>query len=280
MTKKTLRARNKSKFLGLKNKARTQPKSKPFTPELKRIENHPFYQNLLKHAIIPIWEKEKQAKKEKKELELDEETKYQARVAQYAISLFEALKRLHDIPYFMEQNPSLRWMENKNIAPEEWFIYHYANYRVVATGVVDTVLLVVNDVLQINEKPQEIRKKKFLERRELCEHTIGSQLMSIDGLMEKYRKERNEYVHRSERPAIEFVDNLNIYRFLKEAKEKGLYKGQLPKQALAHAYFNEQRGLKAAEMRKDTVEIFEAVHQFLDRLNEIYLENCQKFVVS
>ena len=277
MTKKTLRSRNNSKFLALKNKARAHTKSKPFTPELKKIENHPFYLNLLKYAIIPLWEKERQAKKEEKELEFDEQTKYHARVAQYSISLFEALKRLHDIPYFMEQNPNLTWMGNKNIAPQEWFIYHYANYRVVATGVLDTAILVVNDVLQINKKPEDVHRKKFLERKELTDNNIFHHLKTIDALLEKFRKERNEYVHRSERPEIDFVDNLNVYRFLKEAKERGLYKGQLPKQALAHAYFNEQRALKAKEMRRCTVELFEAVCEFLDKLNEIYFIKLSNF---
>lgn len=277
MTRKKLRARNKNRFIGLKNKERAGKKSKPLAPELKEIENHPFYQNLMKYALVPIWEKEKKAKKEKKEIELDEETKYHVRVSQYAISLFEALKRLHDIPYFMEQNPNLRWMENKNIAPQEWFVYHYANFRVVATGVLDTALLVSNDVLQINIEPRELRRKSFLERKELSGQGILPSLLELDGLMEKYRQERNKYVHRSENPDIDFVDNLNAYRFLKEAKEKGLYKGQLPKQSLAHAYFNEQRGIKAGEMRKDTVEIFEAIHEFLDVLNPIYFEKLSAF---
>jgi hypothetical protein len=49
----------------------------------------------------------------------------------------------------------------------------------------------------------------------------------------------------------------------------------MTKKTLSHAYFNEQRGLKAAEMRKDTAE---AIHQFLDRLNQLYVENSQKFI--
>lgn len=272
MTKKNPRSRNKNKFRELTNKERAGKKAKPLAPELKAIENHPFYQNLIKYAIIPVWEKERQAKKEKKELEPDDEMIYHAHVTQYAVSLFEALKRLHDIPYFMEQNPNLRWMENKNIAPQEWFVYHYANYRVVATGVLDTALLAVNDVLEMGMEPKDVHRKEFLKREELVKSGILPSLLKLDEIMEKYRRERNKYVHRSERPDIEFVDNLNIYRFLKEAKEKGLYKGQLPKQALAHAYFNEQRGLKAAELRKDTVEIFEAIHEFLDVLNPIYFE--------
>jgi hypothetical protein len=278
MAKKTLRSRDKSKFLALKNKEHTHSKTKLLTPEMKRIENHPFYRNLLEYAIIPLWEKEKQAKKEKREFEPDDEMLYQIHVAQYAISLFEALKRLHDIPYFMEANPNLTWMENKNIAPQEWFIYHYSNYRVVATGVLDTVLLVVNDVLQINCKPEDIHRISFLGRQELSEHNILTPLKKIDKLLKKYREERNKYVHRSERPEIDFVENLNIYRFLKEAKEKGQYKGQLPKHTLAHAYFNEQKALKAAELRKETVEIFDAVQEFLDILNELYLVNCQDFL--
>lgn len=279
MTKNTLRQRNKSKFLGLKNKERGQRKTKPFAPELKRIENHPFYQSLIKSAIIPLWELDKKAKREKKEIEPDEPTRYHVRVAQYALSLFEALKRLHDIPYFMENNPNLTWMENKNIPPQEWFIYHYANYRVIATGVMDTMLLVVNDVLEINIKPQEVHRKRFLEKEELLERDIILPLKAIDELMQKYRDERNKYVHRSEKPEIDFVDNLNAYRFLKEAKEKGIYKGKLPNQTLAHAYFNEQRVVKTAELRKDTVEIFEAVLKFLDVLHQIYQEKCEKYQI-
>lgn len=273
MTKKKLRARNKSKFIGLKNKERAGKKARPLAPELKAIEHHPFYENLMKYAIVPLWEKNKQAKKDNEELELDEGMLYHAHVAQYAISLFEALKRLHDIPYFMEKNPSLRNMENRNIAPQEWFVYHYMNYRVVATGVLDTVLLVVNDVLRIDITPGKLNRREFLQRDELSESGILPCLLKFDDLVQKYRDERNKYVHRSERPEIDFVNNLDAYRFLRAAKEKGLYKGQLPKQALAHAYFNEQRGIKAAELRKDTSEIFEAIHEFLDVLNPIYSQS-------
>jgi hypothetical protein len=70
---------------------------------------------------------------------------------------------------------------------------------------------------------------------------------------------------------------LAAYRFLREAKEKGLYKGQLPRQALAHAYFFQQRSKKAMEMRKDTDEIFDVVIELLEVLSLIYLQKARQY---
>ncbi len=156
-------------------------------------------------------------------------------------------------------------------------IYHYANYRVVATGVLDTALLVVNDVLQIDLEPKNLHRVSFLERKELADGGVLHPLLKLNEFIEKYRQERNKYVHRSERPEIDFVDNLYAYRFLREAKEKGHYNGQLPRQALAHAYFTEQRSMKAMEMRKDTVEIFEVIIELLEVLNPIYMQKTEQY---
>jgi len=102
-------------------------------------------------------------------------------------------------------------------------------------------------------------------------------LLGLDDLVEKYRMERHKYVHRSERPDLDFVDNLNAYRFLKDAKDKGLYKGQLPKQTMAHMYFFQQRDQKVAELRAGTAEICKSVMELLDVLNPIYMETAKSF---
>ncbi len=276
MSKKKLKTKS---FTPLINKERGRKKLKPLAPELKQIENHPFYQEVIKHGLIPLWEEYRKAQKEKRELEPTKELEYHVRVAQYAVSLFEALKRLHDIPYFMEQNPNLVWLENKNIGSQEWFIYHYANYRVVATGILDTVLLIVNDVLKIDLQPQHVHRDKFLDRKEVLESGLLPQLQVLDNFVEKYRQERNKYVHRSEKPEIEFVHNLAVYRFMREAKEKGFYKGQLPTQPMAHAYFVQQRSHKAAEMRKDTAAIFVAILDILEVLYPLYLKETEQYKI-
>ena len=53
-------------FTPLINKERGRPKQKPLSPELKKIENHPFYQNLVKYGFIPLWEEHRKAQKTKR----------------------------------------------------------------------------------------------------------------------------------------------------------------------------------------------------------------------
>jgi len=281
MSKKKLisRARQRSQFAELRNKTKKEVRkySSP-EDEIKRLESHPFYQNVIKHGLIPIWEVVREAKKEKREPVLNEELTYHLYVFQYASALFEAIKRLNDISIFIDQNPSLTLLENKNVAAQEWFVYHFANYRVVATGVFDTSLLVTNDVMRLGFEPKNCRKKDVLGHPKVIERGIAPSLTRLDELIEKHREERHKYVHRSERPDLDFVDNLNAYRFLKEAKDKGLYKGQLPKHTTAHLYFFQQRDKKSAELRAETIKICKAIAELLDALNPIYTETVDSFI--
>lgn len=280
MTKKSLiaKSRRTSQFVELRNKTKLKRrKSNVVEDEAKKIEHHPFYQNVIKWGVIPLWEAYRKSPKDKQEIDLDKELTYHLYVYQYAFALYEAIKRLNDNPFFISQNPSVRLMENKNVATQEWFVYHYANYRVVATGIFDTVLLVINDVLQLGFEPRECRKKDIFNHPKVIERGIVPVLFTFDSTVEKYRMERHKYVHRSERPDLDFVDNLNVYRFMRELKEKGAYKGQLPKQAAAHMYFFEQRDKKITELRAGTIEICKSVTEILDVLNPIYMEMAASF---
>ncbi len=272
------RSRRTSNFAELKNKTKLKTrKSKAPEDDAKKMEHHPFYQNVIKWGVIPLWEEYRKSQKDKQEIELDKELTYHLYVYQYAFSLYEAIKRLNDIPFFLHENPGVRLMENKNVATQEWFVYHYANYRVVATGIFDTVLLVINDVLQLGFEPRDCRKKDIFNHPTVIEAAIVPPLFTLDSMVEKYRMERHKYVHRSERPLLDFVDNLNVYRFMRELKEKRFYKGQLPTQAAAHMYFFEQRNQKIAELRTGTTEICKSVTAILDVLNPIYMETAASF---
>jgi len=277
--KQVSRARRKSQFAELRNKTKKNARKTKFIGnEAKELEKHPFYQNVIRYGLIPLWEENRKAKREDQELVLDEELKYHLYVFQYASALYEAFKRLYDIPFFIHQNPKMRLLENRYVSAQEWFVYHYANYRVIATGIFDTALLVVNDVLELGFEPSKCRKKQVLAHEKVIESRVAPLLIKLDELIEKHRQERHWYVHRSERPDLEFVDNLNAYRFLKEAKEKGFYKGELPKQTLAHMYFFEQRDKKSAELRAETTKIYQVLIELLNVLNIIYMEVTNSFM--
>lgn len=251
-----------------KNNARNKPKSS--IPAMKPFDDHPFYKNVIKYAVIPLWEENKKAKGENREIEnLSEELKYHFYVFEYSAPLYEALKRLHDIPLFTLRGFSQRWMNNMKISPQDWFVYNYANYRVVAHGIYDTALLMVNDVLDIKEKPRRVNSQ-FINRPEIKDNMLYSPLEKLDKVIEKYRNERHKYVHRSTRPELDFVDNLAAYQLLKEAKEKGMYKGDVPDPKKARKYYEEERDKQVAKMQKENEEIFLAVVEFLDALNPLY----------
>jgi hypothetical protein len=272
MSRKKLLAKekHKSSLTVLETKERMRAKSKRITPAMQQFENHPFYKNVMKYAIVPLWEENRKAKREGREIEkLDDGLMYHFRVFEYAGSLYEGLKRLHDIPLFMQRGFSLSWMGKMNLAPQEWFVYNYANYRVVATGIFDTALLVTNDILDLKVKPKDV-SRKFLGRPEIAANGLFPALQKLDQTVDQFRQERNKYVHRSTRPEIDFVDNLYAYHLLQEAKEKGFYKGSLPSPKKAQGYYSEERDKKAAEMRADTEKVFSAVVEFLDALSPVY----------
>ncbi|MBN8656046.1 MAG: hypothetical protein J0M11_09940 [Anaerolineae bacterium] len=270
------REKRKSPLAVLQNKERIRTKSRRVTPAMKPFEDHPFYKNVMKYAVVPLWKENQKAKQAGKEIEnLEGSLMYHFRVFEYAGSLYEGLKRLHDIPLFMQRGFSLSWMDKMNLAPQEWFVYNYSNYRVVATGIFDTALLVANDVLDIKIEPRNINRK-FLNRPEIKENGLFASLEKIDQTVEQFRKERNKYVHRSTRPEIDFVDNLYAYHLLREAKEKGFYKGDLPTPKKANAYYNEERDKKTSEIRAETKKIFSAVIEFLDALSPVYLRKIKE----
>ncbi|MCB9111021.1 MAG: hypothetical protein H6634_07210 [Anaerolineales bacterium] len=270
MTPKKLSKRDLKKvLLPLAQKEKTHHKSKSSNPAMKRFDDHPYFKNIIKYAIIPIWEENRKAKKDNKELVLTDELKYHGFVFEYSGAFYEGLKRLHDIPLFTLRGFSPRWMSNMKIVPQEWTIYNYANYRVVATGIYDTALLMVNDVLEIGKKPAKI-KRDFINNSEIANHHLLEPLQQIDALVAKYREERNRYVHRSTRPEIDFVNNLYAYQTLKEAKEKGLYDKEIPSPKTAKEYYETELNKKVTEMQKETEEIFLAALAFLDALNPLY----------
>jgi hypothetical protein len=270
MGKKKLSKRDLRKaLLPLAQKEKAHNKSKPSNPAMQAFDEHPFFKNIVKYAIVPIWEENRKAKKEHKELTLIGELKYHGFVLEYSGAFYEGLKRLHDIPLFTLKGYSPRWMNDMKIAPQEWAIYNYANYRVIATGIFDTALLMVNDILEIGKKPETI-KRKFMDHDEIAKNNLLDPLKKIESLIEKYRDERNRYVHRSTRPEIDFVDNLYAYQALKEAKEKGLYDKEIPSPKNAKEYYEMELQKKVTEMQEETKEIFTATLEFLDVLNPLY----------
>lgn len=277
MTSRKLSKRDLKKvFLPLVQKEKAHGKSKSFSSAMKRFDEHPYFKNVIKYAIIPIWEENRKAKKEDKELVLNGELKYHGFVFEYSGAFYEGLKRLNDIPLFTLKGFSPRWLNNMKIAPQEWAIYNYANYRVVATGIFDTALLMTNDVLEIGKKPEKIYRG-FIENSEIVKNHLLEPLQKIEKLTEKYRDERNLYVHRSTRPGIDFVDNLYAYQALKEAKEKGLYKKEIPSPKVAKEYYETELNKKVIEMQKETEEIFSAVIVFLDALNLLYEKKIESY---
>jgi hypothetical protein len=277
MSPKKLSKRNLKKALfPLAQKEKAHTKSGSSNPAMKPFDEHPFYKNIIKYAVIPLWEENRISKKENKELLLSDELKYHGFVFEYSGAFYEGLKRLHDIPLFTLRGFSPRWMNNMRIAPQEWAIYNYANYRVIATGLFDTALLMVNDVLKIDKKPETI-KRNFIDNDEIAKNNLLEPLEKIDSLVAKYRDERNRYVHRSTRPEIDFVDNLYAYQALKEAKEKGLYNKEIPSPKKAKEYYETELQKKVTEMQEETKEIFSAALEFLDAINPLYEKKIETF---
>ncbi|MBL8099751.1 MAG: hypothetical protein JNK81_11250 [Anaerolineales bacterium] len=270
MTSKKLSKRDLRKvFLPLAQKEKLHNKSRPSNLTMKQFDNHPYFKNIIKHAIIPIWEENRKSKKEGKEFFLNDELKYHGFVFEYSGAFYEGLKRLNDIPLFTLKGFSPRWLNNMKIAQQEWAIYNYANYRVVATGIYDTALLITNDVLELGKKPEKVYRN-FIDNPEIAENQLLEPLQKIEELIAKYRDERNLYVHRSTRPEIDFVNNLYAYQTLKEAKEKGLYKKEIPSPKIAQKYYEAELNKKVDEMQEETEGIFSAVIAFLDVLNPLY----------
>ncbi len=278
MSPKKLSSKEQRKvFARLSQKQKASSKFSSSTSVMRQFDDHPFYKNLLKYAIIPAWEESRKAKRENREIgELSEELLYHIRVFEYAGSLYEALKRLHDIPAFTLRGFSPRWMSDVKIMPQDWFVYNYANYRVIAYGIFDTAQLVVNDVLDLKEKPRNV-KSNFINRPEIASNNLLPSLQKLQNILAKYRDERHKYVHRSTRPEIDLVDNLAAYQLMKEAKEKGFYKGDVPDRKTAQKYYEDERDKQVVKMQKETDEIFAAIIGFLDALHPVYEQKIEAF---
>jgi hypothetical protein len=278
MTAKKLGKRDfKKALLPLAQKEKVHTKSASSNPAMRRFDEHPFYKNLMKYAIVPLFEENKKAKKENREIgDLGEEFMYHFHVFEYSGAFYEALKRIHDVPLFARRGFSLQWMSKTKVTPQDWFVYNYANYRVIAYGLFDTALLMVNDVLDIQEEPKNV-KSSFIKRQEIADNGLLPALQKLDKVIGKYRDERNRYVHRSTRPEVDFVNNLAAYELLKEAKEQGFYKGDVPDRKKAQRYYEEERDKQVAKMQKETEEIFAAVIEFLNALHPLYEQKIQEY---
>ena len=256
-----------------------EPSASPSsTPSrFKEIETHPYYRALIDKALVPVMQAKKEADGEKKDFIPTQLQKYNIEVFFRSATLFEAVKRLDDIPYFLMNNPQFANMAKHGVTPEDWFVYHYANYRVIATGIYDTALIAVNFLLRIDLPAKKCNNETIRKNPNVCEKKIDILLRELERALECYREERNLYVHRSERPEIKFVDQLKGYRFLKEAKDKGVYKGQLPDQTVVNALFLEQRNIKQRELKAETNIICSAILSLLDIWLPVYLATLDTF---
>ena len=79
---------------------------------------------------------------------------------------------------------------------------------------------------------------------------------------------------------MDFVDHLADYELLNEAKEQGLYKGDVPERKKAQRYYEEERDKQVANMQKETEEISAAVIEFLDVLNPLYEEKIEAYQIG
>jgi hypothetical protein len=246
--------------------------SKSAMDKFNEFVKHPYFRGLIEKSLLPMIEAKKEADAANQEFILSPSQQYHVDVFFYSASMYEAVKRLYDIPFFIVSNPSFKGMANHGVTAQEWFVYHYANYRVIATGIYDTALIVTNFLLKIGRLSRNCNNKSILQHPQTKEKGVYIPLLGFSNVIEKYREERHHYVHRSERPDLEFVDQLNGYRFLKEAKEIGLYKGHLPNQQVANAHFMSERNKKREEMKAETDEICLALLELLDVWHPVYLE--------
>lgn len=260
----------KQAFLPLAQKEKAHNRSASSNLVMKQFDEHPFYRNLMKHAVVPLFEENKKGDLENQEIsDFSAEFVYHFRVFEYAGPFYEALKRIHDIPLFARRGFSLQWMSKTKVAPQDWFVYNYANYRVIAYGIFDTALLMTNDVLEIKEEPKKVGAG-FIKKPEITNSGLYPSLKKLDVSIENYRNDRNKYVHRSTRPKVDFADNLAAYELLREAKDQGYYKGDIPDRKKAQRYYEEERDKQILKMQKETDEIYAIVIEFLDALNPIY----------
>jgi len=115
-------------------------------------------------------------------------------------------------------------------------------------------LIVTNYLLRIDLPTKGCTDKKIIRHPRVIESRLNIPLGELE-LYAKYRDERNLFVHRSERPEVDFTNNLKAYRFLKEAQDKGFYNKKLPTPSMEHMYFQQQRERKCLEMTEAADEI-------------------------
>jgi hypothetical protein len=256
-----------------RNSVKKPSPSLPIIPEkLRELEEHLLFKDAVTNSLIPFMKAKKEAEDEKRKFVPNLQQQYGIEVFYNSYCLFEAVKRLYDILYIAKNNPNFTILSNHGVVPEDWFVYHYANFRVIATGIYDTALIVTNFLLKIDLPARKCTDQKIRHNPRVVEKKLDVPLAKLKTLIDKYRKERNSYVHRGERPKAKIVDNLKAYRFLKEAKEKGFYKKKLPNLEMEYRYFMEQRDQKCTEMKNGADEICSSVLELFGAWYPIYLE--------
>jgi hypothetical protein len=156
---------------------------KTASDKLKEIETHSYYRTLIEKALVPIVQAKKEADGEKRAFSPTPIQQYNIDVFYRSASLFEAVKRLYDISYFIMNNPQFKSMANHGVTPEDWFVYHYSNYRVIATGIYDTALIVVNFLLRIDLPAKECNNSTIRRHLKVREKKIDIPLKGLDKVL-------------------------------------------------------------------------------------------------
>lgn len=248
---------------------------------MKKREDTPYYRLLAHPFVVCVLRNMDSTLKSLESIEtrstsaslvLTEEQAYHNETFEYTSNLTQAIERLEETPYYLARFPNTKTFQKQGITLHKWIKYHYSSFLITGVSIYDTALLLTNAVFRLGLHPRDCNERTVTKNQNVCRTPVMAALKSLDAITKKYREPRNLYVHRSKKPGLEFLDELESLRFIQESSENLNLEDSDPiiHPVIRTALYKLERQKLITTVCDETEAISDSVEKVFDTLQPIY----------
>ena len=251
-------------------------------PEYYKLLARPFLVKVLENQRSLTNPVRKQAIRafqagESPELDITPEFAYHNSVFHYASNLIGAISRMEEVPIYLRRFPNSKFYNEHGITLHKWVNYHYSNYLVVIVSLYDIALLLTNAIFVLGIDPRCCNEKRVAKNRFVRKTKVKGALDKLGVAVDDYREPRQLYVHRGRVPSLDFLDELESFRFTQEAMEELELERQptdlsnpLMNPFVVRDLYRHERRKLITQVTQTTSSFVELLIEFLDSLFPVY----------
>lgn len=246
---------------------------------LSKLENHPFYIEVDKN-YIPLVKKindqigdfdEVFARRNiPKEIDFTPQEYYCYRVFAKMVAFSNVYRNLKYAHLYISELDSPQKHERYGIHKFDYLTYHYTIHVLSYVSVLDTALILASTVFQLGLKDEKCNYNTVISK--IIYPSIRNDFEKIKGLVGKYKRIRNQFLHHGKLPNIVDINNSDVLYFLQllKSQSKKIKKMKSDyRDGINYMYKSESQSI-LDKLNADVILLEDAVSDFLNHLLAVY----------